>query len=382
MRILDMAHHWSAGTNKTYQTKLGAIHRFEKDFGIEGAILRARDIDRPPNSSDIPLMWCQEAYSLRKPNGETDATVRYGTVRQLRSATSQFEAWESAVSSPAEAYLDDKRRLIHQPIRTTDSIGSQLHASGMSSRLGFMSTPSMALLDRHVRKMDEDLDHQYRMASRLSEKRQLARAGLANLLLWLGWLRSSEVFNLRWEDLECVPPSRGDEYELPPGVGVIFARLLPETKSSRAATADVVMAYKTLSGLHLGKWFNRAFACRRRNDRFIFCHKSGAQWTSRFFRKKFLYPSLLKQQAAGDAYLRPFATNLEQKFWSLHCYRRGARSRVSKGGSWNGYTFRKASKDQTYEHARWRLRRSSEAIDKVYQQWDVIDRVKITLYCM
>jgi hypothetical protein len=382
MRVLDMVHHWSTGTNKTYQSKLGAIRRFEEDFDIPGAILRPTKIERPPNSSDIPLMWCQEAYSLRKSPGEENLTVKFGTVRQLRSATSQFEAWESAVSAPSEAYLDDKRRLIRQPTRTTDSIGSQLHASGMGSRLGYMSSPSMALLDRHVRSMDSDLDQQFQAATRFSDKRQLALAGFANLLFWLGWLRSSEVFNLRWEDLECVPPHRGDEYELPRGVGVILARLLPETKSNRVTTADVVMAYKTLSGLHLGKWYHRALSYRRQHDTHIFCHQTGALWTSRFFRKNFLYPSLLKQQAAGDAYLRPFVNNLEQKFWSLHCYRRGARSRVSKGGSRNGYTFRKATTDQTYEHARWRLRRSSESIDKVYQQWEIIDRIKITLYCM
>ena len=51
------------------------------------------------------------------------------------------------------------------------------------------------------------------------------------------------------------------------------------------------------------------------------------------------------------------------------------------GGLFGSHRFRKASKDQVYEHARWRRKRTSEAIDKQYQAWPLRNRIMITLTC-
>ena len=66
--------------------------------------------------------------------------------------------------------------------------------------------PSIALQDRHVRGIDQDLDGRYRSARTLADKRLFAMAGLANLSLWLGWLRSRECFDLSWSDITVVRP--------------------------------------------------------------------------------------------------------------------------------------------------------------------------------
>jgi hypothetical protein len=171
---------------------------------------------------------------------------------------------------------------------------------------------------------------------------------------------------------------------------LLSCRLGPETKSARNHRSDVPLAYKTLSGLHPGKWFHRARRAAglgpdwRRSDRPIFVRPHGSTWTSRFFRERFLYPSLHAQRTAGDPYLTPFdgspGNSIENKLWSLHCYRRGARSHVSRGGRFGRHRFRKATTTQIYLHARWRLRRSSEAIDKMYLEWPLRDRIKLTLY--
>jgi hypothetical protein len=171
---------------------------------------------------------------------------------------------------------------------------------------------------------------------------------------------------------------------------LVSCRLGPETKSARTHRSDVPLAYKTLSGLHIGKWFHRARRAAgfardwRRSHRLIFLRPNGTKWTSRYFRDRFLYPSLHEQQANGDPYLLPFdgspGNSIEAKFWSLHCYRRGARSHVSRGGRFGRYRFRKANDTQIYLHARWRRRRSSEAINKMYLQWPLRDRIKLTLY--
>jgi hypothetical protein len=73
---------------------------------------------------------------------------------------------------------------------------------------------------------------------------------------------------------------------------------------------------------------------------------------------------------------------IESKFWSLHCFRRGARSQVSCGGNFGHQRFRKAYKTQFYEHGRWRHRRGSKEIDIIYRAWTLLEKLQITLYCM
>jgi hypothetical protein len=68
--------------------------------------------------------------------------------------------------------------------------------------------------------------------------------------------------------------------------------------------------------------------------------------------------------------------------WSLHCYRRGARSHVSRCGVYEQHRFRKASTTQVYEHTRWRRCRSGKVMDVIYHNWTIRDKIKLTLYSM
>ena len=283
--------------------------------------------------------------------------------------------------------MNRERRVIALPCRSTDSLSYSLHAHGMQARIGTQSHPSIPLLDRHIRTLDAELNQAYLNARSPRARRRAARAGLANLFLWLGWLRSSEVFGLRWCDVFCLPPELGGQLDLPPNCGLLSLRLLPETKSSRSVAADVILAYKTLSGLHPGKWYERLLALHPTpglvdtNTSPMFAHEDGTPWTSLHFRHVVLYPSLRRQRTQGNALLSAFdnrpGNTIEDKFYSLHCYRRGARSHVSKGEQLLlrcvTHRFRLATNDQVYMHGRWKRRRTSEAIDKMYQEWTPCD---------
>jgi hypothetical protein len=82
MRLLDMAHSWSTGTHSTYQSKLGIIPHLEALFDLQ--ILRLTTLLRPPGGSDIPLMWCQDAYSLcrftKRREAQGDLTLAFSTI--------------------------------------------------------------------------------------------------------------------------------------------------------------------------------------------------------------------------------------------------------------------------------------------------------------
>lgn len=379
MRILDMAHSWSKGTHSSYQGKLRAIRAFEILHELH--ILRPTPLDCPPHGPDIPLMWCQEAYSLRPGSTRRGdlVTVTFGTIRQLRSAVSQFYCWDALVAHPDRALLTQNKQLLYQPCRPTDNLSSQLHAVGMANRLGTETSPSIALLDRHVRYLDTHLNSQYLATHDLLSRRELALAGLCNLTFWLGWLRSQETFQLRWEDTHITYPGEGQSLDLPAPMGAIIFDLCPETKSNRSVTADVVIAFHTLSGLSMGKWLIRAWNIPYRHP-YLFSYINGRPWDSDYFRRRHLYPSLEAQRQNGDVYLRAF--DIPSQFWSLHSYRRGSHSHVTRGGIYGARRFRKASETQSYEHARWRRKRNGEAIDVIYRQWTILDRISITLYSM
>jgi hypothetical protein len=158
------------------------------------------------------------------------------------------------VSNPHEAYLDDRKRIIQQGCRPTDSLSPTFHAGGMSAQIWDEAHPSMPLLDKHVRHLGQDLNQRYLGTRTPTDRHRFATVGLANLSLWLAWLRSSEVFGLDWCDRGVREPRNGPQEDLPLGCEVFHFCLSPETKSSRTKRADVVAAYETLSGLHLGNF--------------------------------------------------------------------------------------------------------------------------------
>lgn len=402
MRILDMAHSWAPGSFKSYQPYLRAVGEFQAEWGV--TILDEPRLAHPPCDRVIPLMWCQEAYGLRPgrqrrghEDDEQTTQVAFATVRQLRSAVAHHEAWTTAVTSPGSSHYDQSRRLIHQPCRITDSASASMFAKGLAARTGSESKPSKSLLDRHVRGLNdrlEDLYQDYYNNYRSDEEvYQVCLAGFLNLILWLAWLRSSEAFGLRWEDIELTLPEDSGVLDIPEGSGAIQLRLRPETKSNRNVRADVIIAFQSRSDLYPGHWFLRLREHRvgpRARLSHIFCHIDGTPWDSNYFRTAYLYPSLHAQRAAGDVHLTslysPHGPSIEDAFWGLASYRNGARSHVSRERTIRfplAYLrLRPATDSEVYEHGRWRMKRNNENIDKVYQQWTYRDRLAITLECM
>ena len=124
-------------------------------------------------------------------------------------------------------------------------------------------------------------------------------------------------------------------------------------------------------------------ACVTTDATFVFSDDRGAPWTSAYFRNTFIYPRLYDLQAKGDPYLRPFQGApghcIPDKFPTLHMYRRGARTHVTRVKG--DLRRRRATPDEIYEHARWRRSRSSEKIDVMYREWPLYDRLVITIMC-
>ena len=309
-------------------------------------------------------MWCKEAQSTRP--GTKEKHISHNTVRQLWSEASQFLQWSALVTHPESSWLNKEKPLLYQQCQPTDSAAFFIFSTGLSSRMGDLTNPSRALMERHVKAVDKHLNHLYKTSKDPIVCREAALGRLANLFLWLGWLRSNECFTLTWKDVTSIHPSRSAEFELPTGLGFFDLRLDSETKINRIWRVDMIIAHQSLSGFQPTRWFRRVRSLSLGASRtsFIFKDSNESPWTSRFFCQQFLYPVLCHLKNDGDPALSRL--DIVKAFWSLHCYRRGSRTQVSV--KLPGRTT-KASKEMVYEHGRWRYNTHKLPNDVMYLQW-------------
>ena len=387
VRILDSLHNWSSGTTRQYQSKLRQLHQFERNHpGLN--ILVPADFDRPARGPEIGLMWAMLQASvqpLRFQGCSSKPTASFSSIRSLRSAASQYYGWSLISSHQGSDWYFQDRRLLHGNVRPTDSAAFELFTRGLSSRLGDQSVPSTALLGRHVRGIDRYFESLYLSAPTVSARREYALAGFANLLLWFSWLRGGETFSLTWGDIDIIWPEEATAYELPRGSGALLLKLLPETKSSRARTADVPIALRSATGLDLHRWLLHVLDDRQAaptgSDR-VFALPNGRCWDLAYYRSRFLYPGLVFLRTAGDPMLQTIGNLrgncIPDRFYSLHSYRRGARTHSQR--SQPVLLHRKATDRQVNEHARWRTKRDSQPLNVQYREWSLYERLRITLY--
>jgi hypothetical protein len=207
------------------------------------------------------------------------------------------------------------------------------------------------------------------------------------LLLFIGWLRAVETFGIQWQDLTIVDPPLGPTMGLPLNVGVILVKLLAQTKSSQAATADVVLAYTTASGLSLGDWLHLLYALlpthKTGPDSFVLSFRDGRAWTSHHYRYMYMYPVLSLMRSLGDAYLSKYdetpGRELIKAFHGFNTMRRTGRMVASKK---RAPTLCAATPAETVEHGRWRLSRSSLDMPLAYLEWPIADRICISQFCL
>jgi hypothetical protein len=404
MRIIDMAHNWAPGTINTYKGKLNMIKRFENTFGCQ--ILRQPTLVRPPSNESIPLMWTQQHYSLQQRKWKRSTAlitpeedrVSFTTVRALRSAAALYHTWLHMVEKPGQLIRekDTQRPMQVEGCSPTDGLDYSLMTTGMSRRLGESSTPSIALLGRHVQWMNAYFEKLYKNATDPRRRQEIALAALCNCIAWLAWLRGGETFGLCWKDATLLLPGKGEQQNLESRIGAVKLRLLEQTKTCRSSVADVALAFCSGSGIPLGKWFLRARYGSltpgqpldapdlwTTDARPIFCHPNGKAWDSNYYRTTYLLPLLQMQRLEGDPYLQFYdgspGRTLAEAFYSMHSYRIGARSHVSQKREG---CKRKATADEVNEHGRWEHRRSSENMAEQYRQWELAERLALTLLCM
>ena len=398
MRLIDVVHAWSKGTHKQYQVRLNQLRKFEGTFGIQ--VLKETHLDAPPSSTAIAIMWAQQRYAIQPTQWRSTVStstetvnVKYSTVRSLRSAAAQYYRLDLQMAYPQRALIDAAAHtIVTDGCSPTDELSYTLMSSGMSRRLGDESRPAVALLDRHIRFLDSSLERRFHAVHEPRIRIELARAGVANLMAWLAWLRAQELFGMRWCDLTLTSPADSAVLDFPVGIGAVQLRLLEQTKTEQSRTADLVLAYTTGSGLQLGRWIRRlrslvaqeqAGIPMEADESTVFTHHDGRPWDSLFFRTNYLVPSLKDQREGGDPTLFKYdgspGMSLAENFWSMHAYRSGGRSHVAQRR--DGCT-RKATPEEIREHGRWRKKRSTMDMPTAYLQGRLYNRLALTLLCM
>jgi hypothetical protein len=385
MRMIDSLNWWQHNTLKQYSPHLKYLERFGSHYGV--GTLVGSPLKRPPVSPSTPIMWALLNYSLR--SNKEGERIKHNTVRAIKSAASIYYTLDMQMAFPRQVLRDSQRRgQVMERVSPTDEIGTTFCAKGMARRMGTETKPSWAISHVHIAYMDRCLDEAYSKATTDNDRHELACAGSSNLMAYLGWLRSGELFGGDRKDLTLTRPEQGPTRGLPPGVGAVEYNLCEETKSDPTRTADVIIAWETLSGLSLGKWLERLVQFEPHDGTSLFSTPTQPVWTSRYFREEYAWPLLEQMRREGEPTLKCFSLKakkgIRDKIYSLHSWRRAGRSRVSRRPRHNEPNppgTRLATSHEVYEHGRWEKLGKSEDMPAHYNQWELPDRIAVTLFC-
>lgn len=381
--MIDVVSNWRQTTLGQYGRVLRHLARFEAWSGVPTLV--PTPLERPPTGASFGLMYAQLQSTIPKPGRKG---IKYSTSRMMRSAASMWYNLDFQQCFPEQAIRDQNQRC-YLTTRSvpTDALALTFLNAGMARRMGDTSEPSNALVHEHIEYIDRRLEELYRAAPTLALQQELATAATANLLAWLAWLRGGELFGIGRDDVTVTPPALGPTIGLPANCGAIQARLAPETKSNPTRTADVVVAYRCGSGLSLGKWMSRLLSFP--GGRSLFSTPNRTTWNSSYFRHTYVFPLLEELRVSGAASLRRYTNQeghrIQDKMWSMHSYRRGGLSQVSRNRREYEEVapgWRVATSNEIHEHGRWRTRYQSEAMSVHYREWELVDRVMITMLCM
>lgn len=127
-----------------YGTYLRFMQSFATRYGV--AVLRPADVVRPPNTAGIAIHWAQ--HSLRRTSkGER---VKYGTIRQLRSAANMYYMVDAQLIRPDQAMKVKQRVHFYPYVLPPDEAmmsfatkGMEWHLAGIriQTQLGFVIYP-------------------------------------------------------------------------------------------------------------------------------------------------------------------------------------------------------------------------------------------------
>jgi hypothetical protein len=386
MRMIDSMNWWQHRTLQQYGPHLKYLCQFDHYYEVK--TLDPSVLVRPPITPAIPIMWALLNYSLR--NNKEGERIKHNTVRGIKSAASLYYSLDMQMAHPRQVLRDGQQRgIVMERVSPTDEAGTTFCTKGMARRMGTETKQSWALSHVHIAYLDQRLEEAYQRATTLDGRHEISCAGAANLMAYLGWLRSGELFQGDLEDLILTLPNDGPQRGLPMGVGAVEFNLGAETKSDACRTADVVMSWESLSGLPMGRWLLRLKEFIPHLGNKLFSTSIMPTWTSRHFRDQFAYPILEQMQQEGEPTLKVFnfarGKRIRDKVYSMHSWRRGGRSRVSRMARHNEPNppgARMATSQEIYEHGRWRKNGRSEDMPSHYNQWDLADRLAISLLCM
>jgi hypothetical protein len=383
MRILDTMNRLAEGSHRAYKYSIRRLQRFELQYEVR--ILRPTPLLAPSRSSCVPLMWAQLNHTLQ-PGKEAGSRVALSSARQSRSAVASYYTWDLAMSRPERATAAGSGTQLALHVLPTEELCYTHFSAGLRRRMGTSATKSTALRFQHIQFLDAQFDTMYRSAPNLATSHEAAAAGTANLLFWLGWVRSNEGFSLTSSDVKITDPHHGPRKGLPIGVGVVEIRLLPETKSNSAATADIIVAYTCWSGLSLGLWLERLLVFAPTDGTHLFSTPAKKLWSSAYYRTRHVYCHLEVLRAMGDPSMAVFSDapghRVPELIYSMHSWRRGADTFVQQFTPTR--QLRKARGPEIYEHARWRklIKQTGEEMHIHYREWGVPERISLTQLCM
>jgi hypothetical protein len=181
MRMVDCRNSWQQGTLSKYGGRLRYLQAFERRYAC--SVLAPTTMTAPPCTPAIPLQWAQLGFSLCK--NRAGKPVKFGTIRQLRSAANMYYMVDSQMAYPHQTMKCQSRVTFQSHVAPPDSAMLTFASKGMERRLGSHSRPSWALSHVHIAWIDDCLDEAWQHAPTAADRHNLSIAGFPDVLPWM-----------------------------------------------------------------------------------------------------------------------------------------------------------------------------------------------------
>ena len=201
--MIDAAHAWAQRTLQNACSTIRRMHTFFSSVCLPSTHqqLHLSPLPHPPLN-----IWGMEYHTSTSSSHSQGLTPTWNTSRAQRSALSLYSAWTAAFCFSQDHYTDNNNKVLSAPsISLSNNILSRFTASGIGSRLGTDSRPSQALTYLHITWNQNYRSNLLRSCTSLHAY-NLVAAQCVELIAWFGWLRVSELFDLKMEDVELILP--------------------------------------------------------------------------------------------------------------------------------------------------------------------------------
>lgn len=319
---------WSRRPRTVEKTRRNFLYHVEncRLMGIEPFFCKPLNI---PESHDDGLQYAVTMLCKSQEKGRHQATLKFSSVRVMRSMVTNVEASLKGLSVTDE---ETRSRLskTNQGKGSGESLWMRRFMAGLEARMGVTLKQDMAITAEMVVEILQQCNEEWLMGLQMGDIvqcRSVAEEACFFVFTYAGGMRSFEVMKItlgRFRDQF----DDGKKQGLPPYMGIPMSGLF-KSRGGTARNMVIFMVEETKSGVRSGLWVRRLLDALEWNGittGWMFQEEDGKQMDTGRFREPF-YERLHRAQEA-EPHLFPAGLDIDESFGPTRSGRRGADTRL------------------------------------------------------